>query len=730
MTMLTRNTCVAVTAAVLLIGFLPEAVGHEVSLSCPTGLGPVPDASGLIAYYPLDGDTADASGNGMDAIEVNAVEAAEGKVGQGYRFNGKDSFIRLPLDISPYVYSQVTITAWVKPEILTSARYIVNQGDHGNRSLFISNGAVSAGSALVGNGKHTVYADRWVFVALSYDEAAGTAVLLSNATFSAVDKVVIPDLPRPSVLLGAKAPGNSGFAGIIDEVRIYDRALTATELAALKAESRTTGPTNSGSLISESSDAGADACAAVTCSADQVCVNGGCFYSAGSLVPATNTENACANVSCPTGQVCVNGGCFDSADSLVPTPDATGSALRPSPVDSGRTVENPDTLVSDPGTMVSDPGTMVSHPGTLDRPAAEIIRESSSAQPGIPSYGDNQQPDDRELTTAELAALNEESQMIGPFNSKSSAPLPTPDATDGGLRPAPADSGRTVDNPDTLVSDPGTLISDPETLDRPAAEIIGETSSAQPGIPSYGDNPQPDDASQLTGGQSQSISAEDIPTSPEYQMMDQTVVLDVTAMMPDTSDETRTGQPQLSRFVYAPGEAQLTAVSGRAGSIVQVHMDPRRSGSNPDPDTVGTYAWHVAERYDKLCEIITQFAVVRECRDGNRSSKTARFNLATSRVTAIQLCTRRSNDRVKGVRIRGLGLSRTAASGLDNAWEQAELSYANCNDNWKALVMCPSGQIAAGLKAHFDPGTGLSKNIPALVGIQLFCRALTLVPVS
>ncbi len=193
MAKLTRIPCVATVAAVLLLGYVPAAFGHEVSLSCPTAFGPVPDASGLIAYYPLDGNTADVSGNGMDAIEVNAANPAEGKVGQGYHFNGKDSYIRLPLDISPFVYSQITITAWIKPEALNGARYVFNQGDHGNRNLFISNGKVSAGKALVGNPKHTIYADRWTFVALSYDQATGTAVLLSGSTISTLDKVVIPE---------------------------------------------------------------------------------------------------------------------------------------------------------------------------------------------------------------------------------------------------------------------------------------------------------------------------------------------------------------------------------------------------------------------------------------------------------------------------------------------------------------------------------------------------------
>ncbi len=243
MVKLTRILTIAASVVILLTGYLPAVFAHEVQLSCPTAFGPAPDESGLIAYYPLDGNTADVTGNGMDAIEVNAVNPVEGKLGQGYHFNGKDSFMRMPLNISPEVYPQITVTAWIKPEDLKSARYVVTGGDHSNISLFVSHGAVSAGGTVaVGDRRHTIYENRWVFVALSYDHTTNTAVLLSDASITAAD-ATIPEQHRPSVLLGAKAPGNSVFAGTIDEVRFYNRVLTTTELAGLR---RSTGaPTRS-----------------------------------------------------------------------------------------------------------------------------------------------------------------------------------------------------------------------------------------------------------------------------------------------------------------------------------------------------------------------------------------------------------------------------------------------------------------------------------------------------
>ncbi len=372
---------VATLTMILLSGFLPAAFGHEVSLSCPAAFGTVPDASGLIAYYPLDGNAVDATGNGMDAIEVIAAEPVKGKIGQGYYFNGKDSHILLPLDISPYAYSKITVTAWIKAETVKQKRYVVSQGEKGDRNLFIYNSAVSASRALVGDPKHTIYPDRWTFVALTYDQAADTAVLLSDSTFSALDKVGIPEQPFPSVLLGARAPGDSVFAGVIDEVRIYSRALTTTELAGLRNGSSPTRVAGSGepnrirvldgSNMSQPGQSAWDgrATAAFDESSPAIFTEASpspttgissqrfdesspaIFTSApptdtppqnfdesspaiftsplppgGAQVPdvgesheiqAGPSAGACVNVTCPVDQICVLGGCFDGVNSAV-----------------------------------------------------------------------------------------------------------------------------------------------------------------------------------------------------------------------------------------------------------------------------------------------------------------------------------------------------------------------------------------------------------------------------
>ena len=119
----------------------------------------------------------------------------------------------------------------------------------------------------------------------------------------------------------------------------------------------------------------------------------------------------------------------------------------------------------------------------------------------------------------------------------------------------------------------------------------------------------------------------------------------------------------------------------------------------------------------------------RRCRDGPylievalNPSASARIG-ESYRVIALQVCSRKSNGRIKGLNIRGRELT---ATGLGITYERDGFSRANCNDNWQDWVECPAGQIASGIGAFFDAGNSRD----SLVGLRLHCRALTLVPAS
>lgn len=78
------------------------------------------------------------------------------------------------------------------------------------------------------------FGDAWTHVA--FVVGAGAATGYVNGVASAPEPLTIPITRRGTALsLGIDAVGGQPFAGVLDEVRIYDRALTAAEVGQLAA---------------------------------------------------------------------------------------------------------------------------------------------------------------------------------------------------------------------------------------------------------------------------------------------------------------------------------------------------------------------------------------------------------------------------------------------------------------------------------------------------------------
>ncbi|GAB4542817.1 MAG: hypothetical protein Kow0063_35320 [Anaerolineae bacterium] len=67
---------------------------------------------GLVAYYPLDGNANDESGNGNHGKEYGGLEYVEGRVGQAAYFDGVDDYIEIIPQGSVSVFGDFTISAW------------------------------------------------------------------------------------------------------------------------------------------------------------------------------------------------------------------------------------------------------------------------------------------------------------------------------------------------------------------------------------------------------------------------------------------------------------------------------------------------------------------------------------------------------------------------------------------------------------------------------------------
>lgn len=216
--------------------------------------------SGLVGYWTFNGKDvgttiADVSGLGNHAYVQNVSTSsmlAIGKVGQGLTFNGTNSYVVTGSGPSNIATNRVTVSAWIYPNNTSSIMTVVSNdrdcggcGSYMGYGMQIYYGGTSAfriwnsdgtGPRTASTGTNPP-ANEWSFVTGTFD---GTTVrYYMNGTLlgsnAAVGNGTIGTPASFATKIGQLGccGGTHTMNGKIDEVRIYDRALSATEIKQL-----------------------------------------------------------------------------------------------------------------------------------------------------------------------------------------------------------------------------------------------------------------------------------------------------------------------------------------------------------------------------------------------------------------------------------------------------------------------------------------------------------------
>jgi formylglycine-generating enzyme required for sulfatase activity len=218
---------------------------------------------GLVAHYPFEGNAVDESGYKNDGDVKGAVLTSDqyGNQSSAYELNGTNNFIDIPNSLGN---SEVgTISIWFKAKNWnhnTKGRYLFSITQ--SPALSITTESAPAGSGdWINLGVHTnstgnnnlvfgVWADsgwRWADSADSArtDQWQNVVGIFDKDIISifinGIKKGEIPNDGYPvsaarKFIIGASAWSGTSFNGKIDEVRIYNRALTAAEVSQLYSE--------------------------------------------------------------------------------------------------------------------------------------------------------------------------------------------------------------------------------------------------------------------------------------------------------------------------------------------------------------------------------------------------------------------------------------------------------------------------------------------------------------
>lgn len=211
--------------------------------------------SGLMAYYPLNGDATDMSGNGNNGVVSGAVPTANrfGLPHSAMWFDGINDKITIASSVSLHPLHQMTIAFWMRMDsmqnnylsILTKSNP-VDPLSHREYRVDLKRGGdyyFQVHSSGDGSGQHTVFSNNlsghpWLFF---------TAVIDRQNHFM---KTYVNGVPNMQVDDGYSSfnanndplliamenetwPDHSPFLGALDEIRLYNRALTDAEILAL-----------------------------------------------------------------------------------------------------------------------------------------------------------------------------------------------------------------------------------------------------------------------------------------------------------------------------------------------------------------------------------------------------------------------------------------------------------------------------------------------------------------
>ena len=208
------------------------------------------DVQGIVGFWHFDepqwtgatSEVRDETGVNHGTAYGGATTTSDAKYGRAGYFDGVDDYVKVPDSNSLDVTDEITIEAWVKPEgdfsdlsyptiVRKTGAYSLRYS-HGNGSLV---GLLWIGEDMVATYSLTNAWDttKWTHFIFVYD---GEYLRLYRDGIEAVTprpwtgsiNVVANDLG-----IGANGEGNLHLRGFVDEVRIYNRAISPTEVQIL-----------------------------------------------------------------------------------------------------------------------------------------------------------------------------------------------------------------------------------------------------------------------------------------------------------------------------------------------------------------------------------------------------------------------------------------------------------------------------------------------------------------
>lgn len=216
--------------------------------------------NGLVAHYPLNGTTADASGNAVSATATTAVTYTTDRKGRSQAAANLEKVGYIDISNRRLLQNatQAAIAVWVESRVgAGESGFVIAAGDArsgldpidisirptGRLSAEFTDTSLGASSPARSIGVTegtTIPTGRWVHLVVQFKSEAGSTVyelyldgvLARTLTYPRSHRIFY-DRDMPAQIGSLNSASNESFRGKIDDVRFYNRSLTADEVRAI-----------------------------------------------------------------------------------------------------------------------------------------------------------------------------------------------------------------------------------------------------------------------------------------------------------------------------------------------------------------------------------------------------------------------------------------------------------------------------------------------------------------
>ncbi|NBT49714.1 MAG: LamG domain-containing protein, partial [Actinobacteria bacterium] len=210
---------------------------------------------GLVAYYPFNGNTQDYSGYGRHAVNFGATltEGINGQSRDAYHFDGNQSYMTVS-QIPVPTNNAFSWSIWIKPESSNTEMWVLDRiyqignnhvspalvlnfdashGQPANQQISFYSFSPTYGGWKIDSPRQSFQLGRWSHLVLTSAIDGSRSIFVDGVP---VAQGVSADYGQELEMLTIGADGRVPtyfFQGVIDDIRVYNRALSSTEVSQL-----------------------------------------------------------------------------------------------------------------------------------------------------------------------------------------------------------------------------------------------------------------------------------------------------------------------------------------------------------------------------------------------------------------------------------------------------------------------------------------------------------------